>query len=57
MLYVWCDVIVQVMDRDAKLMRQDGPTVFTQARHNVNIDQIAQHILTAFKQQTAPVTS
>ena len=45
------------MDRDAKLMRQDGPTVFTQARHNVNIDQIAQHILTAFKQQTTAVTS
>ena len=45
------------MDRDAKLMRQEGPTIFTQARHNVNIDKVAELILAAMKEQTTAVTS
>ena len=37
--------VLQVMDRDAKLMRQDGPTIFAQAKHMVGIPEIASLIL------------
>ena len=37
-----------VMDRDAKKMRQDGPTVFAQVKNNVAVDEIIKHILDAY---------
>ncbi|KAK3733373.1 hypothetical protein RRG08_004800 [Elysia crispata] len=42
---------LQVMARDSKLMRQDGPTLFTQAKHGLGIEEVAQHILAALKLQ------
>ena len=36
-----------VMDRDARLMREDGPFLFAQVRNGVGIEQIIQHITTA----------
>ena len=47
----------QVMDRDAKLMRQEGPTIFSQAKHNVGIAEIADLILKAHKEQTRSPSS
>ncbi|CAH1773957.1 unnamed protein product [Owenia fusiformis] len=41
---------LQVMRRDADMMRQSGPTLFTQARHNVGIQDVADHILKSYKQ-------
>ena len=35
------------MARDAKRMRGAGPVVFSQARHNVEVDTIARYILSA----------
>ena len=45
-----CDVccLSQVMKRDADVMRQDGPTLFTQAKNTVNIDKVAEHILSSY---------
>ncbi len=36
-----------VMDRDAKRMRGDGPTVFAQVTHDVGVDAIVAHVLAA----------
>ena len=36
-----------VMDRDARRMRGDGPTVFAQVKHGVGVDGIVAHILAA----------
>jgi urease accessory protein len=36
-----------VMDRDARRMRGDGPTVFAQVKNGVEVATIAQHILAA----------
>jgi len=44
--------IFQVMEREAKLMRQNGPMVFAQANHIVGIPEIAQHILQTLKAAT-----
>jgi urease accessory protein len=41
------------MDRDAKLMRQDGPTIFAQAKHNNGVNEIAKLILAAQKEAVA----
>jgi len=38
---------LDVMDRDAKMMRGDGPTVFAAVRHGRGVDEIARHILKA----------
>lgn len=38
---------LKVMERDAAMMRQNGPTLFTQAKHNIGIPEISQHILKA----------
>lgn len=38
---------LSVMDRDAKRMRGDGPTVFAQVRNGVALDEIAEHLLAA----------
>lgn len=36
-----------VMDRDAKRMRGDGPTVFAQVTKDVGVDAVASHVLAA----------
>jgi urease accessory protein len=38
-----------VMDRDARLMRGDGPFLFAQVKHGLAVDQIISHILSAWK--------
>ena len=38
-----------VMDRDAKKMRGDGPTVFAQVKNDIAVDKIAEYILQAVK--------
>lgn len=40
---------LKVMERDAGMMRQRGPTVFTQAKHMVGIDTVISHILQSFQ--------
>jgi urease accessory protein len=40
------------MERDAKVMRQGGPTIFAQAKHMKGIPEIAQHILRCLKEVT-----
>ena len=35
---------IEVMDRDSKLMRGKGPTVFAQVKHGVNVDEIIKYI-------------
>lgn len=45
-----------VMDRDAKIMRGDGPsggpTVFTSVKNNVGVPKIIEHILHSFRNAT-----
>ncbi|GFO00796.1 urease accessory protein ureg-like [Plakobranchus ocellatus] len=48
---------LEVMKRDSKLMRQNGPTLFTQAKHDLGVDEVAQHILAARKLQMEPGSS
>ncbi|PVD35323.1 hypothetical protein C0Q70_02283 [Pomacea canaliculata] len=43
---------LQVMSADASLMRQKGPTVFTQAKHGLGIADVAQYITLALQEQT-----
>ena len=45
---------LEVMDRDSKRMRGDGPTVFAQARENLGlgVDDIVNYILKAWSQGT-----
>lgn len=38
-----------VMDRDAKKMRGDGPTIFAAVRHGKGVEEIADHIVAAQK--------
>jgi len=38
-----------VMDRESAMMRQGGPTIFSQAKHLVGVKEIADHILAAYK--------
>ncbi len=40
--YVGSDLAV--MDRDARLVRGDGPTVFTDCRHDVGLDAVVEHL-------------
>ncbi len=44
--YVGADL--GVMDRDAKKMRGDGPTVFAQVKHGGGVDEIITHILASW---------
>jgi len=44
-----------VMDRDARKMRGQGPTVFAQVKAGVGIDVIIAHILAAHRAMTAKV--
>ena len=38
---------LEVMERDGNKMRQGGPIVFAQCRHDVGVDTIAAHVLLA----------
>uniref|UniRef100_A0A0B7BMI2 CobW/HypB/UreG nucleotide-binding domain-containing protein n=2 Tax=Arion vulgaris TaxID=1028688 RepID=A0A0B7BMI2_9EUPU len=42
---------LDVMQRDAKLMRQTGPTLFIQAKHGIGIDEVAERIIAAYRLQ------
>jgi len=44
-----------VMDRDARAMRGDGPTVFARVRHGDGVAEIADHLLGAWRQAVQPV--
>jgi urease accessory protein len=41
-----------VMDRDAKRMRGDGPVVFAQVIHGTGVREIADRLLSAWRQAT-----
>ena len=41
-----------VMERDARKMRGDGPTIFTQIKHGVGLDAVVEQILGAWKHRT-----
>jgi len=43
---------LEVMKRDAKKMRGDGPTIFAQVKHMVGVDDIANLILDSWKTAT-----
>eukprot|EP00898_Chlorokybus_atmophyticus_P004474 jgi/Chlat1/5027/Chrsp32S04987 len=43
---------LKVMERDAALMRSNGPCIFTQVKHGVGVSEIAEHILQAWKSAT-----
>ncbi|KAK3066543.1 hypothetical protein LTS18_001650, partial [Coniosporium uncinatum] len=38
-----------VMERDARKMRDGGPTIFAQVKHGLNVEHIVQLILSAWK--------
>jgi len=40
---------LNVMDRDAKKMREGGPTVFAQVKNGKNVDQIVDLVLSSWK--------
>jgi urease accessory protein len=44
---------LEVMDRDAKKMRGDGPTVFAQVTNDIGVDAIVQHITGAWQHALA----
>ncbi|XP_066297699.1 urease accessory protein UreG-like isoform X2 [Branchiostoma lanceolatum] len=41
---------LKVMDRESAMMRDGGPTIFAQAKHNIGVPEIAELILSALKQ-------
>ena len=42
------------MDRDSKLMRGDGPTVFASVKENKGVDDIVQLVLAAWRTAGSP---
>lgn len=38
------------MERESAMMRQGGPTIFAQAKHLVGVKEIADLILTAYRE-------
>jgi putative protein kinase ArgK-like GTPase of G3E family len=48
---------LEVMERDSKRMRGDGPTVFAQARENLGlgVDKIVEHVLMAWSRATQSI--
>jgi urease accessory protein len=42
-----------IMERDARLMRGDGPFVFAQVRYGIGVDAIIDHILHAWQHATS----
>ncbi|KAF7317232.1 Urease accessory protein UreG [Mycena chlorophos] len=45
---------LEVMDRDSKLMRGDGPTVFTSVKQNTGVEDVLSLILAAWKSAGSP---
>ncbi len=41
---------LEVMERDARRMRGDGPLVFAQVTHGAGVDRIVEHVLGAWRQ-------
>eukprot|EP00058_Branchiostoma_floridae_P004962 XP_002590450.1 hypothetical protein BRAFLDRAFT_124571 [Branchiostoma floridae] len=41
---------LKVMERESAMMRDGGPTIFAQAKHNIGVPEIADLILAAHKQ-------
>jgi len=46
---------LEVMERDAKKQRDDGPVVMAQAKKGVGVEEIATHILNEWRAQTGGV--
>ncbi len=42
------------MDRDAKLMRGDGPTIFSSVRKGLGVDDVVDLIMAAWKAAGSP---
>jgi urease accessory protein len=45
---------LEIMDRDSKLMRGDGPTVFCSVKEGKGIDDVANLILAAWRTAGSP---
>lgn len=45
---------LEVMDRDSKLMRGDGPTVFTSVKEGRGVQDVVDLILAAWRSAGAP---
>lgn len=45
---------LEVMDRDSKLMRGDGPTLFTSVRKGTGVDDVVDLVLAAWKAAGSP---
>ena len=48
---------LQVMERDARRMRGDGPFVFAQVTNGVGVREVADHVLRSWASATAVVTA
>jgi urease accessory protein len=44
---------LSIMERDARLMRGNGPFVFAQVRHGIGVDSIIEHILHSWQHATS----
>jgi len=42
-----------VMDRDARRMRGDGPTIFAQVKNDVGVDEIVRHLVATWERAVA----
>jgi len=42
-----------VMDRDARRMRGDGPTVFAQVKNDIGVDEIVRHVTATWERAVA----
>jgi len=47
---------LEIMDRDSKLMRGDGPTLFTSVREDKGVDDVVNLILAAWRMAGSPGT-
>jgi urease accessory protein len=45
---------LEVMDRDSKLMRGDGPTIFSSVKQGTGVDDVISLILGAWKAAGSP---
>ena len=45
---------LEVMDRDSKLMRGDGPTIFTSVKQDKGVDDVVDLIIAAWRQAGSP---
>jgi urease accessory protein len=43
---------LEIMARDSRRMRGEGPFVFAQVRHGLGVEEIARHVVKAFSEQT-----